>query len=213
MNVPRERGAPDASASGSGAAHEAAVDIVAQARAGSLDAWTRLYHESFDAIYRHLGYLTGDPSLAEDLTQEVFARAYVSLDRFDGRSTIVTWLYGIARKVLYKHWRRLGRRRRTPPPGIADPIGRGGIDDADPERLFVQQRRAAALQAAMETLPPHYREAFVLVALRELPTAEVAALLGISRSNVSVRVHRARARIHRELARAGWLEAPAEEDA
>jgi RNA polymerase sigma-70 factor (ECF subfamily) len=180
-------------------------ELIERARAGERDAWTRLYHEHFARLYHFVGHLTGDPCIAEDLTQEVFARAYVGLSRFNGRSKLFTWLCGIATNVVRKHWRYQrrhgGRGVIAAEPSTLPPSSR---ERADPEHRQEQRQRAAALRAALQTLPDHYREAFVLVAIRDLSPTEASLTLGISPGNVSVRVHRARARLRKQLATMGW---------
>ena len=176
-------------------------DVIVRARAGEVEAWARLYHEHYEDLYLHLGFMTSDPALAEDLTQEVFARAFVALGRFEGRSRFATWLYGISSNVVRDHWRKQRRQRRA-----YAQLSTNEVDDAlSPEDTHDVKQKTRALARALEGLPDRYREAFVLVALRELSTAQAAEILGISPSNVSVRVHRARKRIHRKLTRRGWF--------
>src|SRR5687767_7965127 len=71
-------------------------DVVARARAGDLRAWSQLYQHHFDRVFRRLCHLVGQAAIAEDLTQETFARAVVALPGFDGRAALSTWLCGIA---------------------------------------------------------------------------------------------------------------------
>ena len=179
--------------------------LVERARAGQTDAWGRLYHDHYDRLLRDLSYLTGDVSLAEDLVQETFVRALTGLRRFDGRARFVTWLRGIALNLVRQRWRSWSRRRRAHArlreigERLAPPT------DCDPEGAELLRRRAAALRAVLETLPGHLREAFVFTDVQRLSSAEAAALLGISAGNLRVRASRARAKIHRELARLGWF--------
>ncbi len=201
----REPGADASAHAGEPSAESSEAQLVELARGGQLNAWTRLYHEHFERVYQFVGSMTGDACISEDLTQEVFARAYVALPRFDGRSKLFTWLCGIATNVVRKHWRYKARRGGQHVPVGPRTLPPSSPERADPERHEHRRQRAAALQAALETLPTHYREAFVLVALRELSPTEAATLLGISPGNVSVRVHRARARVRKQLARMGWL--------
>lgn len=185
--------------------------LIDRAREGQADAWGRLYHDHYDRLLRDLSYLTGDVALAEDLVQETFVCALTSLARYDGRACLGTWLRGIALNLVRQRWRSWSRRRRAHArlrelgERLAPPT------DRDPEAAEVLRRRAAALRAVLDTLPGHLREAFVFADVQRLPSAEAAALLGISSGNLRVRASRARARIHRELARLGWF--PAEEGA
>lgn len=184
-----------------------AEGLVLRAQRGDLAAWSRLYQMHFDAIFRHVCYLSGDAVLSEDLVQEAFARAMTSAATYDGRSSFVTWLRGIALNVVRMHWRRArttdrvqGDLRRLQ--SVAPGAGR-------PDQLHVQDRRMQVVYEILDTLPSNLREAFVLRELEGLPTAEAALQLGISPGNLAVRATRARQRIRTELGRRGWLDAGA----
>jgi RNA polymerase sigma-70 factor (ECF subfamily) len=178
--------------------------LVERARAGDAAAWSRLYQRHFDSVFRHVRYLTGSTDLAEDLTQEAFAHALVSLSRFRGEASFSTWLHKIALNVVRKHWRwrrntdaaheRLARANEL----RARPVG-------DPDGHTVRKARAAALYAILDAMPDHLREVFVLRDLEGVPQAEIAARLEISDGNAAVRATRARAHVRRELERLGWL--------
>lgn len=183
----------------------AAEGLVLRAQRGDLAAWSRLYQMHFDAIFRHVCYLTGDAVLSEDLVQEAFARAMTSAASYDGRSSFVTWLRGIALNVVRMHWRRARttdrvqgdlRRLQSVAPGAGTP-----------DQAHVQDRRMQVVYEILDTLPSNLREAFVLRELEGLPTAEAAEQLGISPGNLAVRATRARQRIRTELGRRGWLDA------
>lgn len=179
--------------------------LVARARAGDIEAWSRLYQEHFDRIFRHVAYLIGDTLAAEDFVQETFARAFVGLRGFNGQSTFSGWLRGIAVNVVRKHWRTRYRSARAmdrfEQMASSAPTG----PDTDPEGAHLRRRRAEVLMAVLETLPVPLREAFVVCDLQELPIQQAAAELGVSPGNLRVRATRARARIRSELARLGWI--------
>ncbi len=188
-----------------GADAEALVSaLVARACDGDVNAWSRLYQRCFPAVFRQLRYYTGDAAVAEELAQEAFAQAMTSSARFDRTRSFEAWLHGVALNVVRKYWRRqkstanaharLEAMTRTCPP--AGP----GPDDA-----HLQRERSRVLYAVLAELPERLREAFLVRELQGLTTTDAAELLGISEGNLSVRVHRARARIHDELRRLGWL--------
>ena len=199
----RPTGATDARSE----ANEAA--LVERARGGDVEAWGRLYQEHFDRVFRYIAYLTGDTQAAEDLVQETFARAFVSLPAFEGRAPLIGWLRGIAVNIVRKHWRSRSRGDRAM--DRLEQMSRDDVTgpDADPEGGHLRQRRAEVLLVVLESLPPPLREAFVLCDLQDMPAAEAAAELGVSQGNLRVRATRARARIRGELTRLGWLPAGA----
>jgi RNA polymerase sigma-70 factor (ECF subfamily) len=180
--------------------------LVAAARTGDLDAWTRLYQDSFDALVRHVCFLTGDAMAAEDLVQDAYARAITHIHQYDGRSSFVAWLRGIALNVVRMHWRR-GRATARVHDRLRELVALTTGGAATPvDRLHQQDARMRLLYEILATLPENLREAFVLRELEGLPPDEAAAQLGISPGNLAVRASRARAKIRRELERLGWME-------
>jgi len=180
--------------------------LVARARAGDGRAWARLYQRHFDRVYRDLFYLVEDASVAEELVQETFASALVGLDRFDARSSLLTWLRGIGHNLVRKHWRKHVRRGRAFE-RLAAVQETGADASPDLEANHLRTQRANVLSDALQTLPTSLREVFVLRDVQGLPVEDVAGRLQITPGNVRVRANRARAKIREELTRLGWLEA------
>lgn len=183
--------------------------LLARAIEGDAPAWARLYQSHFDHVYRDVLYLVQVPATAEEIVQESFAIALTGLRRFDGRSSFVTWLRGIAHNLVRKHWRSHTRRGRafSRLEQACDRAAPRAADD--PEASHLQSQRAQALSAALDTLPDSLRETFVMRDVQGLSVDDVATRLQTTAGNVRVRANRARARIRAELARLGWLD-PAE---
>lgn len=187
------------------ATDHAVLDLVlTRARRGDPQAWARLYQDHFDAVHRHVTYLVGDPTVAEDLVQEVFARAVVSIARYDERSSFLGWLRGIASNVARMHWRSQSRRQSAYD-RLEQWRSESKVAAEAPDEVHLQARRAEALLAALDTLPANLREAFVLLDLQQRDADEVAAELGLSVGNLRVRASRARMRVREALRRDGWL--------
>ncbi|MEX1368483.1 MAG: RNA polymerase sigma factor [Nannocystaceae bacterium] len=176
--------------------------LVTRAQRGDLDAWSRLYRDHFEAVYRHVCFLTGDAGLSEDLVQDAFARAMTHAASYDGRSSFVNWLRGIALNVVRMHWRRSRATDRVQ--GELRTMHDLSPAAGTPERQHLQEQRMAAVYEILATLPIHLREAFVLRELEGLSTEEAGQQLGISAGNLAVRATRARKRIRVELQRRGW---------
>ncbi len=136
---------------------------------------------------------------AQDAVQEAFLSAFKSLDRFDGRSQLATWLHRICVNVCLM---RLRTRRRKPETTIGDllpqfledghqknpaqvwkPIGASGIE---------KEELRATIRAKIDELPETYREVLLLRDIEELGTEETADLLGLTEAGVKTRLHRAR---------------------
>jgi RNA polymerase sigma-70 factor (ECF subfamily) len=183
--------------------------LIDRARAGDVDAWARLYKAHSPRILWQIAFLTGNPHANEDLVQETFASAIVSVHHFQGRGSFHGWLRGIALNIVRNYWRGRERGGRAMEHLATMVHDRVVGPDEDPEGTLFRQRRAEALFAVLETLPVALREAYVLCDLRELPPEEAMAELGVSLNNLRVRAARARARIREELTRLGWIPDPA----
>jgi RNA polymerase sigma-70 factor (ECF subfamily) len=129
----------------------------------------------------------GDRQSADDLTQETYLRAFGSLHRFEGRSSLRTWLLSIARRVCADAVRSRRRRRLTLVQEDAELEALGTADGAD------RVGEGAAVADLLARLSADRREAFVLTQLLGLPYAEAAEVAGCPVGTIRSRVARARA--------------------
>jgi RNA polymerase sigma-70 factor, ECF subfamily len=129
----------------------------------------------------------GDRQSADDLTQETYLRAFGSLHRFEGRSSLRTWLLAIARRVCADAVRSRRRRRLTLVREDADLEVLAPADDAD------RVGEGAAVTDLLTRLDADRREAFVLTQLLGLSYAEAAGVAGCPVGTIRSRVARARA--------------------
>lgn len=173
--------------------------LVERARSGDMHAWARLYQDHFDGLYRHLRYLTGDCQIAEELVQETFVQALACIPRYDGRARFSTWLHGIGLNMARKHWRSQRSSAKAHAKFSVIEALREQAGGATPDQAVLARQRVRALYDALEQLPIHLREAFILRELEGLAQVEAAAQLGITTNNLAVRSSRARARIRRLL--------------
>jgi RNA polymerase sigma-70 factor (ECF subfamily) len=160
-----------------------------------------VYEAHFDFVFRTVRGLGVAPNAAEDVTQEVFLVVHRTLDAFEGRSSIKTWLFGIARNVAYHHRRALGRRIVSVPGN--DAVLEAAHDEAarPPDDLTERALAARALDALLNELDDSKREVFVLVELEEMTMPEVALTLGINMNTAYTRLRAARRQFEEALAR------------
>jgi RNA polymerase sigma-70 factor (ECF subfamily) len=130
----------------------------------------------------------GDSGSADDLTQETYLRAFSALHRFEGRSTLRTWLLAIARRVCADAVRSRRRRRLTL---VRDAADLEALATADVAADDVAQ--GAGVADLLARLEPDRREAFVLTQLLGLSYAEAAEVAGCPIGTIRSRVARARA--------------------
>ena len=159
----------------------------------AIEAFVRRYQ---GAVFAFLSRTLGSGPHIEDLSQEVFLRAYCALATFDpnGPARASTWLLTIAYRVAID----ARRRRRVPARSLDE--GPEIVDAATPE---TERRRAEigrAIARAAEDLSDEQRDAFVLAELHGLEMKELAAVLGINENTAKTRLHRARERLRAALA-------------
>jgi RNA polymerase sigma factor (sigma-70 family) len=148
-------------------------------------------------VYRLAYRLTGNRFDAEDLTQEVFIRAFRSLASFTP-GTMEGWLHRITTNLFLDQARRRKRIRFDGLPD--DAANRLPSTQPGPERLFEFNNLDLDVQAALEELAPAFRAAVVLSDIEGLPYDEVAQALGVKLGTVRSRIHRGRAMLRQKLA-------------
>ena len=162
---------------------------VARAQRGDLAAFEELYRQHAGRIHALSLRICGDPSLAEDLTQDVFVRAWQKLDTFQGDAAFGTWLHRLAVNLLLTDRRSTARRLARVEP-VAD------VDGAVPAR---PAGAGLDLERALRTLPERAREVFVLHEVEGLEHEEIAEVMGTSVGTAKSQLHRARDLLRRFL--------------
>lgn len=125
----------------------------------------------------------------QDLAQEILLQAWRSIPKFEGKANPSTWFYRVALHTAM-NWRRNDEKRRTHQQPILE-INTVPSTSADPHRQVVQTETLERLYQAIHQLPKS-DVALVLLYLNELTYREMADVLGISESNVGVRLNRAK---------------------
>jgi RNA polymerase sigma-70 factor, ECF subfamily len=154
--------------------------------------------------------LREDPGAAQDVTQEVFLRAWTRPHQWDGHGPVRAWLLRIGMNLAFNHLRSVRRRRQQPldagsfaassAAGEAALVPRWMVDvsAAMPEVEVEQRERLAMFRRMIDRLPPLKRDAFRLIHEEDMPVAQAAETLGVPPGTVKSRVHYAA----KELARA-----------
>lgn len=182
--------------------------LVARVREGEIMAFEELIlryqRQVFSVCYRMLGQRED----AEDMAQEIFLTVYEKLDLFDVNRSFGPWLYRITVNSCLS---RLRKKRKvvflnfddgiyTEKNALSRPI-------ESPESIIERLEQKETIHWALQQLPETYRAVLVLRYQLDLSNQEIADILGISKENVEVRIHRARKYLRRILASAtqeGW---------
>jgi RNA polymerase sigma-70 factor (ECF subfamily) len=153
-----------------------------------------LFNVHRDRIYRYVLGLIGDPSEAEDLTQNTFLRAHCRRESLRDPNAVRGWLYRIATNVCLD---RL--RRRVPQLPIDGQESAPTVESAaaQPSALEIAERgeTSACVQRCLEFLSDRYRAVILLHEGHGLTAAEIAELLGESAGAIKIRLHRARRKL------------------
>jgi RNA polymerase sigma-70 factor (ECF subfamily) len=172
---------------------------VARATAGDRPAFERLYRTHVNRVFALCVRMTNDRSAAEELTQDVFVRAWQKLSLFRGDSAFGTWLHRLAVNVVLNARKTEGRDRKR--------FGGKESDEIDePLEWQVTARPvtpglAMDLEAAIGLLPPGARRVFVLHDVEGYKHEEIAEQLAITTGGSKAQLHRARMLLRKALER------------
>ena len=170
-------------------ARRAEASLVERAIEGDERALREIYRTHQRQVRAHLYRLLGEDSEVDDLLQTVFARAFNALDRFEGKSTLRTWLYRITANTTHNLLRKRYRTER-----IRTAFGRF-VNAAGPrvETSRVEARDEAA--RALRSINPELQEVFILYHYEGLTLQEISDILERPISTIGDRLTRARKRL------------------
>jgi RNA polymerase sigma-70 factor (ECF subfamily) len=142
------------------------ADLVRKAKSGDARAFGRLYDATLDRIYRYVFFRVTDTELAEDLTSQVFLKAWENLRRYKPGGPFVAWLYTIARNTVIDHYRT--RKQSVP---LDQTVIK---DDPELDEKVDLKHDIGILQEAMQELTEDQREVLTLRFLADMETGEIA---------------------------------------
>lgn len=184
---PRTRTAETAVSGNAGAQDFDDLTLVVRAQEGDRRAFEVLVRRHQRQLYRLAVRMLGNSSDAEDATQEAFVAAWRQLRGFRGDAAFSSWMY----RIVTNRCLALLRARR-PVVSLDNLDEQPGPDGASPEHAAEITGRAAALQRALQKLPPEQRACWVLRDLHELSYEDIAVIVGVGPGAVRGRLYRAR---------------------
>jgi RNA polymerase sigma-70 factor (ECF subfamily) len=160
-------------------------------------AMQTLFSRHHVAVYRFVLQRLRDKALAEDVTGEVFLEVWRHAGRFDSRSTVLTWILAIARRVTFA--------ARSNPRSVKFDSGMAHEEDGDddPDAPLQARDRGMVLRRSISRLPAEHREMIDLVYYLEQSLESVATILGIPRDTAQTRILSARKQLADELNKSG----------
>lgn len=165
-----------------------------------IDELVRIYRAR---LLRFVTYSTGDPDLAETITQDTLLRAYMNRDKFRGECSVNTWLTSIAinvtrdqrRRQRYKFWKKV-ETTAIDAQEMASSLPAGGVS---PEGHQLAKEKVKQLYEIVETLSHNQRTIFLMKFTEEMPVAEISAVLGMPANTVRTHLHRALTAVRKKL--------------
>jgi RNA polymerase sigma-70 factor (ECF subfamily) len=182
---------------------EAELALIAAARGGNADAFSRLVVANQDRIYSSVLRQMRDEHKAADITQEAFIQAWRALDSYEDRARFSTWLYRIAMNLMTSHYRHEHAQKRggdnarasLDVEGMPEP----GAEQRTPDDLATAADVGAEVRAAIEELDDEYKQVILMRDLQDMSYEEISELLAIPPGTVRSRLHRGRERLRDKL--------------
>ncbi|HZX43075.1 MAG TPA: sigma-70 family RNA polymerase sigma factor [Myxococcaceae bacterium] len=202
-NVPRKQ-----------VSHPEELELIQRLRKGDQRARTALVRRYHSGLLRQAFLVLRDEALAQDVVQDAWLGAFKSINRFDGRSSLLTWLIRI---VVNKARSRRSREFRSVPfSALVPSTVRSGAEPADhpmdpempveastPEWLLLEREAVKTFEGALRALPASQRSVVVLRDLKGASSAETCRALQINDLTQRVRLSRARATLRLALQGSG----------
>jgi RNA polymerase sigma-70 factor (ECF subfamily) len=159
-------------------------------QAGETECFAVLLERYSRPVYSLIVKMVGNREDAEELTQDVFLKAYRSLASFQGNSLFSTWLYRIAYNTAVSATRKKKYEWQAIDDAALENIAEEDVSDALAQ--VSNETRLVRLEQALEQLLPDERALILLFYMQEKTVEEMASITGLTVSNVKTRLHRIR---------------------
>jgi RNA polymerase sigma-70 factor (ECF subfamily) len=184
---------------------QADTSLVERCQANDAAAFNEIVSRYKDRVHNYVCRMAGTGTDAEDLTQETFVRAFVSIKSFQGRASLNTWLYRIATNVCIDHARRSGKIKANTE-SLQQNEEDGGSAERDlpdsrfdPQNILLNKELGAKLELALKALPEKLRMVVLLHDIEGLPYEEIAQIAECPLGTVKSRLFNARAALRDRL--------------
>ncbi len=166
--------------------------LVARAARGDVAAFEELYRLNVGRVYALCLRMSGNPTLAEELVQESFVRAWQKLGSFRGSSAFSTWLHRVTVNVVLGHQRSTDRREARISVHFEDSV-------PDQTARVAHPGQTVDLERAISGLPDGARTVFILHDVEGFRHREISGLIGVAVGTSKAQLHRARKLLRKAL--------------
>jgi len=168
---------------------------------GDEEAFSEVIRRFQAPIFSLLIRMLGNEEDAQEMLQLTFCRVYRYRDKFDPERKLVNWIFTIASNLAKKEWRRRSRWVSVPLEHVTLSSSGKTAPHYDAGRIELK----SSIEEAVDRLPPHYREPFILREQEQMSYEDIADVLNIRLGTVKSRINRARAKL-RDLLEDVWEE-------
>ncbi len=179
--------------------------LVQRAQANDRAAFNEIVLRYKSKVYNFVHRMVASPLDAEDLTQETFIRAYMSIHSFQSRASLNTWLFRIATNICIDHSRKYKKVQNATvslsQESENDEETQREIPDSayEPQRLLINKELGTQLDAALSALPEKLRTVVLLYDIEGLSYEEITAIVGCPLGTVKSRLFNARSALREKL--------------
>lgn len=166
------------------------VRLMLKAGEGNLQSFEELVLKHQKAVLNAAFRYTGNPSVAEELTQDVFVRVFRAARSYRPEARFSTWLFTIVRNVCMNYKMREGKQDHQMDPD--NDLVAISQSQENPEQRAIRRELEKKIQRAIMSLPETLRMPLILSQFQQMPYEEIAKVLELSVAAVKVRIHRAR---------------------
>lgn len=168
--------------------------LALQSLGGDISAFEELVNRYKKPVFSIIYRMIGQYQEAEDISQEVFVNVYQKLYQFDSNKKFAPWIYRIATNASIS---ALRKKKKVITLDFDEAYGKAYEDyytanSGDPQLTFEREELKHFLNEAIDELPESYRAVMILRYQMDLNNQEIADVLGVSKENIEVKVHRAR---------------------
>ncbi len=183
---------------GTNTAATADAEVIERILKGEKACYAVLMRRHNQTLYRAVRSYLHNAEDVEDTMQDTYVKAFAKLSQFKGESAFGTWLVRIGINEALQRLRR-ARRVQALEAGQEKLERLPNGDGMDPEKRMIREQQRQLLEQAVDGLPESYRAVYMLREVEGMGVGEVAGALGLSESNVKVRLFRAKAMLKEQL--------------
>ncbi len=151
-----------------------------------------VYSDYFSSVYKYVLALSGDETIAEEVTQETFFKAMRNIDQFNGTCKLYVWLCQIAKNTYFT----LYQKQKRTVPGMEKELCDATLDL---ESAYLDKEAARRLHILLHQLNEPYREVFTLRVFAELPFMQIGELFGKTDSWARLIFYRAKKQLQEDM--------------